>query len=103
MAKKNLIAREKKRLKLSNNPAVIAKRAALKKVVCDNNSTYEEKTTARNKLSKDDNNKSKTRSNTRCTLCGRVHSVLKKFRLCRLCFRKEANNCNLPGIRKASW
>jgi small subunit ribosomal protein S14 len=44
-----------------------------------------------------------TREYTRCTLCGRPHAVLKKYGLCRVCFRKMANNGEIPGVKKASW
>ena len=44
-----------------------------------------------------------TRAYTRCTLCGRPHAVLKKYGICRVCFRKMANNGELPGVKKASW
>lgn len=44
-----------------------------------------------------------TREYTRCTLCGRPHAVLKKYRICRVCFRKMANNGEIPGVKKASW
>jgi len=43
------------------------------------------------------------RAYTRCKLCGRPHSVLRKFRLCRICFRNLAYKGQLPGIKKASW
>lgn len=44
-----------------------------------------------------------TREYTRCTLCGRPHSVLKKYGICRVCFRTMANNGEIPGVKKASW
>ena len=44
-----------------------------------------------------------TREYTRCTICGRPHAVLKKYGICRLCFRKMANNGEIPGVKKASW
>jgi small subunit ribosomal protein S14 len=47
--------------------------------------------------------KFKTRGYTRCELCGRSHAVYRKFHLCRLCFRKLANEGKIPGVRKASW
>ena len=37
------------------------------------------------------------------TRCGRPHSVIRKFRLCRLCFREMALNGEIPGVTKASW
>ncbi|AHI54146.1 30S ribosomal protein S14 [Spiroplasma sabaudiense Ar-1343] len=43
------------------------------------------------------------RAYTRCGNCGRPHSVLKKFNLCRLCFRDLAYKGQIPGIKKASW
>lgn len=44
-----------------------------------------------------------SRHYTRCGNCGRPHAVLRKFNLCRLCFRKFAYNGQIPGVRKASW
>ena len=43
------------------------------------------------------------RNYTRCQVCGRPHSVLRDFNLCRICFRKMANEGLLPGVRKSSW
>lgn len=47
--------------------------------------------------------KYKTREYTRCTICGRPHSVLKDFGICRICFRELAYKGQLPGVKKASW
>lgn len=44
-----------------------------------------------------------TREYTRCTICGRPRSVLRKFGLCRVCFRELAYKGEIPGVRKASW
>lgn len=44
-----------------------------------------------------------TQKVNRCHLCGRDHAFMRKFQLCRLCFRKKAHNGELPGITKASW
>lgn len=43
------------------------------------------------------------RAYTRCERCGRPHSVLQKYKLCRICFRELANQGQIPGVRKASW
>ena len=43
------------------------------------------------------------RAYTRCEICGRPHSVLKKFGICRICFRGLAYKGQIPGVRKASW
>ena len=47
--------------------------------------------------------KYKTRAYTRCRLCGRPHSVLKKFGICRICYRELSYKGEIPGCRKASW
>ncbi len=39
----------------------------------------------------------------RCFRCGRKRSYLRKFNLCRICFRELANKGELPGIKKSSW
>lgn len=43
------------------------------------------------------------RAYNRCPLCGRSRAFLRKFQMCRLCFRKYASSGQIPGIRKASW
>ncbi len=43
------------------------------------------------------------REYTRCERCGRPHSVYRKFRLCRICFRELAYKGEIPGVKKASW
>jgi len=47
--------------------------------------------------------KFKVREYTRCERCGRPKSVIRKFRLCRICFRELAHKGQIPGVRKASW
>ncbi len=47
--------------------------------------------------------KFKVREYTRCERCGRPHSVLSKYKICRICFRELAYKGQLPGVRKASW
>lgn len=47
--------------------------------------------------------KFKVRGYTRCERCGRPHSVIRKFKLCRICFRELAHKGQLPGVKKASW
>ncbi len=44
-----------------------------------------------------------TRAYTRCERCGRPHSVLKKYGICRICFRELANKGQIPGVKKSSW
>ena len=44
-----------------------------------------------------------TRAYHRCKLCGRPRGYLRKFELCRLCFRELALRGEVPGVVKASW
>ena len=44
-----------------------------------------------------------SRAYTRCRICGRPHSVLRKYGVCRICFRELAYKGQIPGVRKASW
>jgi small subunit ribosomal protein S14 len=39
----------------------------------------------------------------RCQRCGRARAYLRKFGLCRICFRELALKGEIPGVRKASW
>ena len=44
-----------------------------------------------------------TRAYSRCQLCGLPRGFLRKFQLCRLCFRELALKGEVPGVIKASW
>ncbi|MCK5214910.1 MAG: type Z 30S ribosomal protein S14 [Candidatus Omnitrophica bacterium] len=44
-----------------------------------------------------------TRTNNRCLLCGRPKGYLRRFSLCRICFRELAWRGEIPGVKKASW
>jgi small subunit ribosomal protein S14 len=43
------------------------------------------------------------RAHHRCRRCGRSRGFLRKFQLCRICFRNLALDGQLPGVTKASW
>lgn len=43
------------------------------------------------------------RGYTRCRNCGRPRGYLRKFEMCRICFRKLALAGEIPGVIKASW
>ncbi len=47
--------------------------------------------------------KFKVRARNRCPLCGRPRAFLRKFGMCRICFRTMALNGELPGVIKSSW
>lgn len=44
-----------------------------------------------------------TRIIRRCFRCGRKRAYLRKFGVCRICFREMATKGEIPGIRKSSW
>ena len=47
--------------------------------------------------------KYQVRAYTRCQICGRPHSVLRKYGICRICFRELAYKGQIPGVKKSSW
>jgi len=47
--------------------------------------------------------KFKVRRYNRCPICGRPRAYLRKFGLCRICFRNMASRGLLPGVTKSSW
>jgi len=47
--------------------------------------------------------KFKVRAHNRCKLCGRPKGYLRKFAMCRICFREHAHQGVVPGVTKASW
>ncbi len=89
MARKSLIARERKRAKM------VAKYAALRKKLKEEGQ-YEE-------LDKLPLNSNPIRLHNRCQLTGRPKGYMRKFGLCRVKFREMALDGKIPGITKASW
>ncbi|MBW1680569.1 MAG: type Z 30S ribosomal protein S14 [Deltaproteobacteria bacterium] len=44
-----------------------------------------------------------TRSYNRCPICGRPRAFMRKFGICRICFRSMASRGEIPGVIKSSW
>ena len=44
-----------------------------------------------------------TRRVNRCRICGRSRGYMRKFQMCRICFRNLASQGKIPGITKSSW
>jgi small subunit ribosomal protein S14 len=44
-----------------------------------------------------------SRLNRRCKVCGRSRGYMRKFDMCRICFRKLASEGMIPGVTKSSW
>ena len=101
MAKKSMIAREVKRARTVSRFA--AKRSALKAVIKNPNSSFEEIEQATLKLQKLPRDASPSRKQNRCQVTGRPHGVYRKFGLCRNKLREAAMRGDVPGLVKASW
>ncbi len=101
MAKKSMIAREKKRARTVAKFA--GKRAALKAILADVNASDDEKWDAQIALQKLPRDASPIRQQRRCQVTGRPHAVYRKFGLCRNKLREAAMRGDVPGLVKASW
>ncbi|MCP3672661.1 MAG: 30S ribosomal protein S14 [Gammaproteobacteria bacterium] len=101
MAKKSMLAREKKRTKTVAKYA--AKRAELKKIINSPASSPEQVDEAVMKLQKLPRDASPARQQRRCRITGRPHAVYRKFGLCRNKVREAAMRGDIPGLVKASW
>ena len=100
MARKSLIEREKKKIKLVEKFS--QKRSALKDEQ-RKAATFEEKMDIQRKLQKLPRNSNPSRVVRRCSLTGRPKGVYRKFGLSRAKLRELAMAGNLPGIKKSSW
>lgn len=89
MAKKSMIARDKKRMKMSTKFA--AKRAELKELGDQEG------------LAKIPKNASPTRRKNRDVLSGRPRAYMRRFGLSRINFREKASKGEIPGVTKSSW
>ena len=101
MAKKSMIAREDKRTKLVAQYE--EKRRALKELIRDPSTSYEEREVAQLKLQKLPRDSSPSRGRRRCSLTGRPHGVYRKFGLGRNKLREATMRGDVPGLSKASW
>jgi small subunit ribosomal protein S14 len=45
----------------------------------------------------------KVREYNRCQVCGRARGYMRKFGMCRICFREHALRGEIPGVTKSSW
>ncbi|MCP4683753.1 MAG: type Z 30S ribosomal protein S14 [Desulfobacterales bacterium] len=48
-------------------------------------------------------NKFRVRKYNRCPICGRSRAFMRKFGICRICFRTLASRGEIPGVVKSSW
>jgi small subunit ribosomal protein S14 len=54
-------------------------------------------------IEREKNRKYEVREVNRCKRCGRPRGYMRRFQLCRICFRELALRGEIPGVRKASW
>lgn len=101
MAKKSMMARERKRIRTVKKYA--AKRIDLKKVISNPKSSFEEKEQAQLKLQKLPRDSCPVRVRNRCNQTGRPHGYYRKFGLARNKLREASMRGDVPGIVKASW
>jgi small subunit ribosomal protein S14 len=100
MAKKSMIEREKKRIKLHTK--YLKKRKDLIKSYKDEKS-FGLKLELHANLQKLPRNSAKTRIRNRCWKTGRPRGFFRNFGLSRHVFREMAHQCLLPGVTKSSW
>ena len=101
MAKVSMIQRELKRAKMVEKYA--ARRKALKAIIKNPNSSYDERMEAQLRLQKMPRDAAPTRQRNRCRVTGRPHGYFRKFGLCRNKLREAAMRGDVPGLVKASW
>ena len=101
MAKVSMINRELKRQKTAAKYAV--KRAALKAIIGNPESSDDDRWEAQLKLQKLPRNASPCRQVRRCALTGRPHGVYRRFGLSRNKLREAAMRGDVPGLVKSSW
>jgi small subunit ribosomal protein S14 len=101
MAKQSMKNRELKRQQTVAKYA--EKRAALKAIIANPNSSPEARWEAQVALQKQPRDASAARLRNRCRLTGRPHGVYRKFGLSRNMLRQAAMRGDVPGLVKASW
>ena len=100
MAKKSMIEREKKRIKLEKKYAL--KRSNLLEKY-RNEEDFNLKLEIHSKIQKLPRNSAKNRIRNRCWKTGRPRGVFRDFGISRHVFREMAHQCLLPGVTKSSW
>ena len=54
-------------------------------------------------ITREKRRKYEVRVRNRCNQCGRPRAYMRRFGLCRICFRRLANEGKIPGVVKSSW
>ena len=101
MAKKSMVLREVKRLKVVQRYA--KKRVELKKIIQSPASSDDQRSEALHRLQTLPRDASPSRLRNRCAITGRSKGVYRKFGLGRTKLREQAMAGHIPGLSKASW
>ena len=101
MAKKSAIENNLRKQRLAKKFA--GRRKRLLDVANDQARPMEERFEARIRLAALPRNGAIIRVRNRCRVCGRARGYIRKFQMCRICFRGMALKGEIPGVVKASW
>jgi small subunit ribosomal protein S14 len=101
MAKKSMVARQTKRLKIVQRYA--AKREEYRRIIKSPSSSDEERQLAQQMLQALPRDASPVRLRNRCSISGRPHGYYRKFGLSRNKLRESTMRGEIPGLSKASW
>lgn len=101
MAKTSSIVKNEKRQKMADK--YFAKRVALKKIIANPETSFEDRMAAFDKLRKLPRNANPIRVQKRCRVTGRTRAVYRKFGVSRIVLREMASQGLIPGMTKASW
>lgn len=101
MAKKGMIERNQKRLRMAKQ--FDARRTRLKAIIKDQSKPAEERFEAVLKLAEVPRNSSKTRFRNRCLVTGRPRGFYRKLKMSRISLRELGSEGLIPGLVKSSW
>ncbi len=101
MAKTSAVERNKKRIRMAASAA--GRRARLKAIVMNRETSPEDRFEATLKLAEVARNSSPVRQRNRCDLTGRPRGTYRKFKLGRVMLRDLASFGQIPGMTKSSW
>ena len=101
MAKKSMIARDRKRQNLVNQH--LSKRQHIKSIIKKKKNNFNEQLETQKMLQSLPRNSAPVRVKRRCWVTGRARGYFRVFGLSRHALREMAHDCLIPGLKKASW
>jgi small subunit ribosomal protein S14 len=101
MAKKGMIEKNKRRMKMAQQSA--GRRSRLKAIIHNQELPFEDRIAATLKLAAMPRNSAPSRVKSRCEVSGRPRAVYRKFKMSRIALRELGNKGLVPGLVKSSW